>query len=77
MRRNNAVRQRQVHKHKEAAMSPEMIAIIAVGIAVMGVQISTCICLARRMDAIQAEIAHVKTSLTKCIDRIEGILIGQ
>lgn len=58
-------------------MSPEMIAIIAVGVAVMGVQISTCICLARRMDAMQAEIVQMKTSLTKCIDRIEGILIGR
>ena len=65
-------------------MSPEMIAIIAVGVAVMGVQISTCICLARRMDAMRRELsemnvqlAQMATCLTERIVRLEDILIGR
>ena len=57
-------------------MSAEMIAIIAVGVAIMGVQISTCICLARRMDGIRVEMAQMRTGLTERIARLEGILIG-
>lgn len=63
-------------------MSAEMIAIIAVGIAIMGVQISTCICLARRMDAMQREIREMNVQLTRMITclterlaRMEGILL--
>ena len=65
-------------------MSAEMIAIIAVGVAIMGVQISTCICLARRMDAMRRELSEIRvqltqmvTCLTERIARLEGILIGQ
>ena len=69
-------------------MSAEMIAIIAVGVAIMGVQISTCICLARRMDGMQdemqkeiseirVEMTQMATCLTERIARLEGILIGR
>ena len=65
-------------------MSPEMIAIIAMGIAIVGIQISTCICLARRMDAMRRELrelngqlARMITCLTERLARLEGILIDQ
>lgn len=82
MRRNNAIRQRQVHE--ETDMSPEMIAIIAMGIAIVGIQMTTFIYLLRRMDGMQKEIseirvdmAQMRTELTERIARLEGILIGQ
>ena len=58
-------------------MSPEMIAIIAMGIAVIGIQMTTFIYTLRRMDSIQSEMAQMKTDLTERIARLEGILIGQ
>ena len=58
-------------------MSAEMIAIIAVGIAIMGVQMTTLIYTLRRMDGIQSEMAQMRTGLTERISRLEGILIGQ
>ena len=58
-------------------MSPEMIAIIAVGVAIMGIHMTTFIYMLRRMDSIQSEMAQMKTELTERIARLEGILIGQ
>ena len=58
-------------------MSPEMIAIIAIGIAIMGIHMTTFIYMLRRMDGIQAEMAQMRTELTERIARLEGILIGQ
>ena len=65
-------------------MSPEMIAIIAMGIAIMGIHMTTFIYLLRRMDGMQKEIseirvdmAQMRTELTERIARLEGILIGQ
>ena len=69
-------------------MSPEMIAIIAMGIAIMGIHMTTFIYLLRRMDGMQdgmqkeisqirVEMAQMKTDLTERIARLEGILIGQ
>ena len=58
-------------------MSPEMIAIIVMGIAIMGIHMTTFIYMLRRMDGIQAEMAQMKTDLTERIARLEGILIGQ
>ena len=65
-------------------MSPEMIAIIAMGIAIMGIHMTTFIYMLRRMDGMQKEIsqirvemAQMKTELTERIARLEGILIGQ
>ena len=65
-------------------MSPEMIAIIAMGIAIVGIQMTTFIYMLRRMDGMQKEIseirvdmAQMKTDLTERIARLEGILIGQ
>lgn len=69
--RKSSTGQRQVHK--EGTMSPEMIAIIAVGIAIMGIHMTTFIYLLRRMDGIQKEISEVKERVA----RLEGILIGQ
>ena len=58
-------------------MSPEMIAIIVVGVAIMGIHMTTFIYMLRRMDGIQAEMAQMRTELTERIARLEGILIGQ
>lgn len=65
-------------------MSPEMIAIIAMGIAIVGIQMTTFIYMLRRMDGMQKEIseirvdmAQMRTELTERIARLEGILIGQ
>ena len=65
-------------------MSPEMIAIIAMGIAIVGIQMTTFIYMLRRMDGMQKEIseirvdmAQMRTDLTERIARLEGILIGQ
>ena len=69
-------------------MSPEMIAIIAMGIAIMGIHMTTFIYLLRRMDGIhdgmqkefiesRVEMAQMRTELTERIARLEGILIGQ
>ena len=54
-------------------MSPEMIAIIAMGIAIMGIHMTTFIYMLRRMDGIQKEVSEVKERVA----RLEGILIGQ
>ena len=65
-------------------MSPEMIAIIAMGIAIVGIQMTTFIYMLRRMDGMQKEVseirvemAQMRTELTERIARLEGILIGQ
>ena len=58
-------------------MSPEMIAITAMGIAIMVIHMTTFVYMLRRMDGIQAEMAQMKTDLTERIARLEGILIGQ
>ena len=58
-------------------MSPEMIAIIAMGIAIVGIHMTTFIYMLRRMDSIQSDMAQMKTELTERIARLEGILIGQ
>jgi len=54
-------------------MSPEMIAIIAMGIAIMGIHVTTFIYTLRRMDGMQKEISELKERIA----RLEGILIGQ
>ena len=58
-------------------MSPEMVAIIAMAIAIIGIQMTTFIYLLRRMDermdAMQKEISEVKERMA----RLEGILIGR
>lgn len=58
-------------------MSSEMVAIIAMTIAIIGIQMTTFIYLLRRMDermdAMQKEISEVKERMA----RLEGILIGR
>lgn len=61
-------------------MSPEMIAIITMAIAIIGVQMTTFIYLSHRMDkmsermdAMQKDIGEVKERVA----RLEGILIGR
>ena len=53
-------------------MSPEMVTIIAMGIAVIGVQITTALILTRRLDAMVDSMSAVKGGLVRC----ENILIG-
>ena len=53
-------------------MSAEMIAIIAVGVAIMGVQISTCICLARRMDGMRRGL-NVELVQMAAFTKLSGI----
>ena len=61
-------------------MSPEIITMIAIGIAIIGVQMTTFIYLlnrmdrmSERMDSMQGEISEVKERMA----RLEGILIGR
>ena len=61
-------------------MSPEIITMIAIGIAIIGVQMTTFIYLlnrmdrmSERMDAMQKEISEVKERMA----RLEGIIIGR
>ena len=54
-------------------MSPEIITMIAIGIAIIGIQMTTFLCTLRRMDAMQQEISEVKERMA----RLEGILIGR
>ena len=61
-------------------MSPEIITMIAIGIAIIGVQMTTFIYLlnrmdrmSERMDAMQKEIGEVRERMA----RLEGILIGR
>ncbi len=61
-------------------MPPEIITMIAIGIAIIGVQMTTFIYLLNRMDrmsermgAMQREIGEVKERMA----RLEGILIGR
>ena len=54
-------------------MSPEIITMIAIGIAIIGIQMTTFLYTLRRMDAMQSEISEVKERMA----RLEGILIGR
>ncbi len=54
-------------------MSPEIITMIAIGIAIIGIQMTTFLYTLRRMDAMQGEISEVKERMA----RLEGILIGR
>lgn len=61
-------------------MSPEIITMIAIGIAIIGVQMTTFIYLmnrtdrmSERLDGMQREIGEVKERMA----RLEGILIGR
>ena len=61
-------------------MSPEIITMIAIGIAIIGVQMTTFIYLlnrmdrmSERMDAMQKEVGEVRERMA----RLEGILIGR
>lgn len=54
-------------------MSPEIITMIAIGIAIIGIQMTTFLYTLRRMDGMQQEISEVKERMA----RLEGILIGR
>ena len=54
-------------------MSPEIITMLATGMAIIGVQITTTLILARRFDAMTFDLSEVKKDLA----RLEGILIGR
>lgn len=58
---------------EDTDMSPEIITMIAIGIAIIGIQMTTFLCTLRRMDAMQQEISEVKERMA----RLEGILIGR
>lgn len=53
-------------------MSPEIITMIAIGITIIGVQMTTFLYLLNRMDGMQKVISEVKERMS----RLEGILIG-
>ena len=53
-------------------MTPEIITMIAIGIVIIGVQMTAFICLINRMDGMHKEISEVKERVAP----IEGILIG-
>ena len=54
-------------------MPPEIVTIIAMGIAIIGVQITTSLILARRLDTMTFDLSEVNENLA----RLEGILIGR
>jgi len=54
-------------------MSLEMATIIVMGTAVIGVQITTTLILARRLDAMTSDLSEVNENLA----RLEGVLIGR
>ena len=54
-------------------MSPEIITMIAVGVAIICIHMTTFLYTLRRMDAMQQEISEVKERMA----RLEGILIGR
>ena len=58
---------------EDTDMSPEIITMIAIGIAIIGIQMTTFLYTLRRMDGMQQEISEVKERMA----RLEGILIGR
>ena len=65
-------------------MSPEIITILAIGIAVIGVQMTTFIYMLNRMDRLQHDISEAREEFRQEIGevkervaRLEGILIGR
>ena len=58
-------------------MSPEIITMIAIGIAIIGIQMTTFIYLLNRMDSMQKEISEVKIEMRERFARLEGIIIGR
>ena len=65
-------------------MSPEIITMIAIGIAIIGTQMTTFIYMLHRMDkmsdrmdGMQKEIGEVKSEMRERLGRLEGILIGR
>ena len=64
---------RTMNEKRNTDMSPEIITMIAIGIAIIGIQMTTFLYTLRRMDAMQSEISEVKERMA----RLEGILIGR
>ena len=65
-------------------MTPEFIAIIVMGLTIIGIQMTTFIYLLNRMDArmdaMQGEISELRKEISKVAERVarlEGILIGR
>ena len=58
-------------------MSSEIITMIAIGIAVIGVQMTTFLYLLNRLDSMQKEISEVKSEMRERFARLEGILFGR
>ena len=65
-------------------MTPEFIAIIVMGLTIIGIQMTTFIYLMNRMDArmdaMQGEISELRKEISKVAERVarlEGILIGR
>ena len=58
-------------------MSPEIITMIAIGVAVIGVQMTTFLYLLNRLDSMQREISEVKSEMRERFARLEDILFGR
>ena len=58
-------------------MSPEIITMIAIGIAIIGIQTTTFLYILGRLDAMQKEISEVKIEMRERFARLEGIIIGR
>lgn len=61
-------------------ISAEMIAILLMGIAIIGVQVTVAIYMLRRLDSMQMEINELRKDIGKVSERVarlEGILIGR
>lgn len=55
-------------------MTPEIITMIAIGIAIIGVQMTTFIYLLDRMDRLQKEISEVKERMSRSKVSLSGVL---
>ncbi len=69
-----------MNEQRDMDMSPEILTMIAIGIAIISVQMTTFIYLlnrmdrmSERMDAMQKEVGEVRERMA----RLEGILIGR
>ena len=58
-------------------MSSEIITMIAIGIAVIGVQMTTFLYLLNHLDSMRREISEVKSEMRERFARLEGILFGR
>ena len=61
-------------------MTPELIAILVMGLTIIGIHMTTFLYVLRRMDAMQRDIGEVRQEIGEVkerVARLEGILVGR